>query len=117
LGKGCLAALPLVNARHTKKSFICISDFACARFFSPKRKTKLFFHGLLLTSRAVKLRFGLGEVEFFLPHSSSASPSPLVSDGFLFCFAKCAARKRDVALAPQPTRARATARNSLISFD
>ena len=49
-------------------------------------------------SRAAGLRFGSGEAEF-PPHPPSASPSLWTPTEFVFCFAKCAARK-DVALAP-----------------
>ena len=43
--------------------------------------------------------FGSGEAEF-PPHPPSASPSLWTPTEFVFCFAKCAARKRSVALAP-----------------
>ena len=61
-------------ARSAKEKF-CLQFFICARpIFSSKRKTKLFFVGLLLTSRVAGLRFGSGEAEF-PPHPPSASPS------------------------------------------
>ncbi len=90
-------------ARSDKEKF-CLQFFICARpIFSSKRKTKLFFVGLLLTSRVAGLRFGSGEAEF-PPHPHSASPSlptALFSADLecVFCKAKCAARA-DVALAP-----------------
>ena len=90
-------------ARSAKEKF-CLQFFICARpIFSFKRKTKLFFVGLLLTSRVAGLRFGSGEAEF-PPHPPSASPSlptALFSADLecVFCKAKCATRK-DVALAP-----------------
>ena len=53
--------------------------------------------------------FGSGEAEFPLaslklrrsgPHPPSAMPSLWMPTEFIFCFAKCAARKRSIALAP-----------------
>ena len=71
----------------------------CERpIFSSKRKRKLFCWVLLSTSRAAGLRFGSGEAEF-PPRPPSASPSLWIPTEFVFCFAKCAARK-GVALAP-----------------
>jgi len=94
------------QARHPAKKFSSYFLICARRFFSSKRKRKLFFEVLLLTSRTAGLssfciRSGVAEFPPHLPSASPSLPTAFFSVGLesVFCKAKYATRD-DVALAP-----------------
>ena len=79
------------QARHPAKKFSSYFLICARRFFSSKRKRKLFFEVLLLTSRTAGLssfciRSGVAEFPPHLPSASPSLPTAFFSVGLLFKF-------------------------------